>query len=130
MSLYLRCVRECWTWLHLKKRCASFLAADFCRFQNTPLRYGYNFNYNSLLITVTFAKFHMKRNFLLIIYLSSQCRTQSFFGHTGTCTGTGTLTKVFESAPSDRQTDRQIGRQTDRPTTVMALFNCFSMPNN
>ena len=29
-----------------------------------------------------------------------------FFGHTGTCTGTRTLTKVLESAPSDRKTDK------------------------
>ena len=36
-----------------------------------------------------------------------QCRaqTQSFFGHTGTCTETGALTKVLESAPSDKQTE-------------------------
>ena len=32
-----------------------------------------------------------------------------FFGHTGTCTGTGTLTKVLESAPSDRHTDKSYG---------------------
>ena len=38
-----------------------------------------------------------------------QCRTQSFFGHTGTCTGTGTLTEVLESAPSDRQTNKSYG---------------------
>ena len=30
-----------------------------------------------------------------------QCRTESFFGHTGTCTGTGTLTKVLQSAPTE-----------------------------
>ena len=29
-----------------------------------------------------------------------------FLGHTGTCTKTRTLTKVLESAPSDRQTDK------------------------
>ena len=32
-----------------------------------------------------------------------------FFGHTGRCTGTGTLTKVLGSAPSDRQTDKSYG---------------------
>ena len=32
-----------------------------------------------------------------------------FFGHTGECTGTGTLTKVLESTPSDRQTDKKYG---------------------
>ena len=40
----------------------------------------------------------------------------------GTCTGTRTLTKVLESAPSDRQ--------TERPTITMVLFTCFLMPNN
>ena len=32
-----------------------------------------------------------------------------FFGHTGTCTGTGTLTKVLESTLPDRQTDKSYG---------------------
>ena len=32
-----------------------------------------------------------------------------FFGHTGTCTGTGILAKVLENAPSDRQTDKKYG---------------------
>ena len=36
----------------------------------------------------------------------NQCRTQRFFGHSGTCTGTRTLTKVLERALSDRQTDK------------------------
>ena len=27
-------------------------------------------------------------------------------------------------------TVRQTDRQTDRPTKIMALFSCFSMPNN
>ena len=32
-----------------------------------------------------------------------------FFGHTGTCTGTRTLTIVLESTPSGRQTDKSYG---------------------
>ena len=32
-----------------------------------------------------------------------------FFGHTGTCTGTETLTKVLESTQSVRQTDKSYG---------------------
>ena len=35
--------------------------------------------------------------------------TQSFFGHTGKCIETGTLTKVLESAPSDRPTNKSYG---------------------
>ena len=31
------------------------------------------------------------------------------FGHTSTCTRTGTLMKVLESTPSDRQTDKNYG---------------------
>ena len=38
-----------------------------------------------------------------------QCRTQSFLGHVDTCAGTGTLTKVLERAPSDRQSDKSYG---------------------
>ena len=41
--------------------------------------------------------------------LPPQCRTQSFFGHTGACTGTGTLRKVLEGALADRQTDKSYG---------------------
>ena len=32
----------------------------------------------------------------------------SFFGHTGTCTWSGTLMKVLESAPSGRQTNNNM----------------------
>ena len=42
-----------------------------------------------------------------------------FLGIPSTCIGTRTLTKVLESAPSDRQTVK-----------VGVLFSCFSMPNN
>ena len=38
-----------------------------------------------------------------------QCHTQSSFGHTGTCTRSGNLTKVLESALSDRQPDKHYG---------------------
>ena len=38
-----------------------------------------------------------------------------FFGHTGTCTGIRTLTKVLESIRSDRQNDKS--------------YSCFLMPN-
>ena len=41
-----------------------------------------------------------------------------FFGHNGTCTGTGTSTKVLGSAPSDRQTDRQ------KLWLYLAAFQC------
>ena len=32
-----------------------------------------------------------------------------FFGHTGICTGIGTLTEVLKSAPTDRQIDTSYG---------------------
>ena len=38
-----------------------------------------------------------------------QCHTQSFFGQTVTCTGSRTLTKLFESALSGRQTSKSYG---------------------
>ena len=41
---------------------------------------------------------------------------------------------VYRCMYWDRDFNESIGertiRQTDRPTNVMALFSCFSMPNN
>ena len=53
---------------------------------------------------------------LKIADVKYQCCAQSFFGHNGTCTGTGTLTKVLESALLDRQTYKSYG-------SIYVLFN-------
>ena len=59
----------------------------------------------------------------IYIYIC-QCCTQSFFGYTGACTGTETLMKVLESAPSDRQTDRQT------LWLYLAAFQCQTTKQN
>ena len=40
------------------------------------------------------------------VVVQRQCHTQSFFGHTSSCTGTRTLTKILKSDLSERQNDK------------------------
>lgn len=60
-----------------------------------------------------------EKSVVISVFNLSPVPNPQFFGHTGTCEGSGILTKVLDSARSDKQTDK-----------TTALFRWFWMPNN
>ena len=90
--------------------CHSEVIGDFVKSIFSLVQEGDHFlaetDVNHCLIQISFSLKTRAARSKKNIYILPQYCTQSFLGHTSTCTGTGTLTKVLESAPSDRQTNK------------------------
>ena len=99
------CLRFLWLWLLIaimKRKVRRTMRTAIIR---TSLNYSVTLT-GTYLLKVSTSYFKQKL-FHKLFHYSAVPRV--FLGHTGTCTGTGTLTNVLESASSGRQTDKSYG---------------------